>query len=61
MDRSPGRGSSSSVLLEFLLFDILRRPAMDDDDSSFFGVTALFRFISVLDDVCEEPSEIRKQ
>lgn len=55
IDRSPDRGSSSSVLFEFLLFDILRRPPSDDDDgSSFLGVTAVLRLISVLDD-CEEP------
>lgn len=52
INRSPDRESSSSVLFEFLLFDILRRPPTDE--SSFFGVTALFRLISVLDD-CMEP------
>lgn len=57
MDRSPpDLGSSSSVLLEFRLFDILRRPAAneDDDGSSFFGVNALLRLISTLDD-CDVP------
>lgn len=51
MDRSPGLGSSSSALFEFRLFDTLRLPASEaDDKSSFFGVTALLRLISVLDD-----------
>lgn len=55
MDRSVDRGSSSSVLFEFLLFDILRRaPADDDDGSSFLGVSAVLRLISVLDG-CDEP------
>lgn len=56
MDRSPDLGSSSSVLLEFRLFDILRRPAANDDEvgSSFFGVNALLRLISTLDD-CDVP------
>lgn len=50
----PGRGSSSSVLLEFLLFDMLRPPAVEDGVSSFLGANALFRLISVLVD-CELP------
>lgn len=41
------------MLFEFLLFDILRRPA-SEDDSSFFGVNAVTRFISALVD-CVEP------
>lgn len=53
IERSPDRASSSSVL--FLLLDMLRRPPNDDDDgSSFFGIGAGLRLISVLD-VCEEP------
>lgn len=56
MDRSPDLESSSSLLLEFRLFDILRRPAAKEDDcgSSFFGVNALLRLISTLDD-CDVP------
>lgn len=54
MDRSPALESSSSLL--FRLFDILRRPAANEDDggSSFFGVNALLRLISTLDD-CDVP------
>lgn len=51
-DRSPDLESSSSVLFEFLLFDILRRPPIVA--SSFFGVVAVLRLISVFDD-CVEP------
>lgn len=51
-DRSPDLESSSSVLFEFLLFDILRRPP--SGASSFFGVVAVLRLISVFDD-CVEP------
>lgn len=58
IDRSVDLGSSSSVLFEFLLFDILRRALAVDvdeaDGSSFLGVTAVLRLISVLDD-CDEP------
>lgn len=51
-DRSPDLESSSSVLFEFLLLDILRRPPIVA--SSFFGVVAVLRLISVFDD-CVEP------
>lgn len=66
MDRSFDLGSSSSMLFEFRLFDILRRPAAseDDDGSSFFGVNAVLRLISTLDDCVvpmEEPNESKCQ
>lgn len=51
MARSPGLGSSSSVLFEFLLFDMLRPTS--EDGSSFFGVNVVFRLISVLVDWLE--------
>lgn len=60
---SPPLESSSSALFEFLLFDMLRLPPTDDDElaeSSFFGVNAVFRFISVLDD-CDEPDECKRK
>lgn len=54
IERSPDLASSSSVLLEFRLLDMLRRPPTVGPPSSFLAIGAVLRLISVLDD-CEEP------